>query len=66
MFCGWLTRNSSMRIALGQIGHSAHLVGRGIAGNAAFGLERDIDDRVAVNPVRREIVAGPAGEIRVA
>ncbi len=49
-------------VALGQIRHQAHLIGRGITGNAAFGLQRNIDDGVAINPVRRQIVAGPAGK----
>ena len=34
-------------VALGEVGHHAHLVGRGIARNAAFGLQRDVDDGIA-------------------
>ena len=51
-----------MRIALGQLRHQPHLVRGRIARNAAFWLEGNIDDGVAINPVRREIVAGPTGK----
>ena len=54
-----------MGIALGQIRHHAHLLRRGIARNAAFGLQGNIDDGVAINPVRRQIVARPAGKFRI-
>src|SRR3954454_11033934 len=48
--------------APGKIGHRAHLVGGGIAGDAAHRLQRDVDDAVAVDPVGRDIGAGPAGK----
>ena len=40
-------------VAQGEIGDGAHLLGRGVARNAAFGLERDIDDGVALDAMRR-------------
>ena len=52
-------------VALGQIGHHAHLVGRGIARNAAIGLQRDVDDGIAIDAVGPEVVLGPAREGRV-
>jgi hypothetical protein len=34
-------------VALGEIGDDAHLLRRGVARNAALGLQRDVDDGVA-------------------
>src|SRR5690349_2414653 len=49
-------------VATGQIGNDPHLLGSGIAGDAARRLERDVDDAVAVDAMGGEIGTAPSGK----
>ena len=43
--------------AFGEVGHDLHLFGGGVAGRGPDGLQRDLDDAVAGDLVRFQIVA---------
>ena len=63
-FCSWVTRMSSRRVALGQVGDDLHLLGRGVARGLADRLQRDVDDGVARRLVGLHVVARRSGRRR--
>ncbi len=52
-------------VAVGEIGDRLHLLGGGIAGRAAFGLERERHDRIARHLVAGDGVAEPDREAAI-
>ncbi len=54
-----------MSISFGKRGDGLHLLGRGIARNAADGLQRNGHDPIARHLMRRDILPNETGEIRV-
>ena len=57
--------NFAERIFLGEVGDRVHLVGGGIAGRSAHGLQRQRHDRIARHFVRKHGVLAPCLEMRV-
>src|SRR4051812_32472896 len=59
-----LVRHPDLAMAelVGQGRHRAHLHRGRVTRDAAYGLERDVDDGIAVHLVARRVLAHPAGE----